>query len=229
MQKIKDLAASNAVTWGTIADSIDANFSETITEHQDISGKQDKLVSGVNIKTFNGTSILGSGNISIDVVNKSTSTTNLIPKPVSSTFYNGKKIAMIGDSITAGVGAGDNSKRYTTVLAGLLGATEVNLGASGTVLCTGGHRGCNIGKLTAGNLAGCSVVTIMMGINDWDQAKSNYYKLGEYGTTDTSTIYGAVDMWCKKIVEIRETSGFENTKFFFVNFSRTFIFICAAN
>lgn len=182
---------------------------------QDISGKQDKLVSGVNIKTVNGTSILGSGNITL-TVSKSTSTTNLIPKPVSSTFYNGKKIAMIGDSITAGVGAGDSSKRYTTVLAGLLGATEVNLGASGTVLCTDGHRGCNIGKLTAANINGCSVVTIMMGINDWDQAKSNYYKLGEYGSTDTSTIYGAVDMWCKRIVELRETSGFENTKFFFI-------------
>ena len=91
-----------------------------------------------------------SGNITIDGANKNNSTTNVIPKPVSSTFYNGKKIAMIGDSITAGVGASDGSKRYTTVLAGLLGATEVNLGASGTVLCTGGHRGCNIGKLTTG-------------------------------------------------------------------------------
>lgn len=36
-----------------------------ITSHQDISGKQDKLVSGTNIKTINGTSILGSGNITI--------------------------------------------------------------------------------------------------------------------------------------------------------------------
>lgn len=36
-----------------------------ITAHQDISGKQDKLVSGTNIKTINGTSILGSGNIVI--------------------------------------------------------------------------------------------------------------------------------------------------------------------
>ena len=36
-----------------------------ITEHQDISGKQDKLVSGTNIKTINGASILGSGNIAI--------------------------------------------------------------------------------------------------------------------------------------------------------------------
>ena len=36
-----------------------------ITEHQNIDGKQDKLVSGTNIKTINGTSILGSGDISI--------------------------------------------------------------------------------------------------------------------------------------------------------------------
>lgn len=36
-----------------------------LQSHQDISGKQDKLVSGTNIKTINGTSILGSGNIVI--------------------------------------------------------------------------------------------------------------------------------------------------------------------
>jgi hypothetical protein len=36
-----------------------------ITSHQDISGKQDKLVSGTNIKTINGTSILGSGDIEV--------------------------------------------------------------------------------------------------------------------------------------------------------------------
>lgn len=36
-----------------------------LQEHQDISGKQDKLVSGTNIKTINGYSLLGSGNIVI--------------------------------------------------------------------------------------------------------------------------------------------------------------------
>ena len=36
-----------------------------ITAHQDISGKQDKLISGTNIKTINGTSLLGSGDIVI--------------------------------------------------------------------------------------------------------------------------------------------------------------------
>lgn len=36
-----------------------------ITSHQDISGKQDKLISGTNIKTINNQSILGSGDITI--------------------------------------------------------------------------------------------------------------------------------------------------------------------
>ena len=36
-----------------------------ITAHQDISGKQDKLISGTNIKTINGESVLGSGDITI--------------------------------------------------------------------------------------------------------------------------------------------------------------------
>lgn len=36
-----------------------------ITAHQSLSGKQDKLVSGTNIKTINGTSLLGQGNIEI--------------------------------------------------------------------------------------------------------------------------------------------------------------------
>ena len=36
-----------------------------ITSHQNISGKQDKLTSGTNIKTINNQSLLGSGNINI--------------------------------------------------------------------------------------------------------------------------------------------------------------------
>lgn len=36
-----------------------------ITSHQDISGKQDKLISGTNIKTINGESLLGNGDLEI--------------------------------------------------------------------------------------------------------------------------------------------------------------------
>lgn len=41
------------------------NLGTVITSHQDISGKQDKLISGSNIKTVNGESLLGTGNITI--------------------------------------------------------------------------------------------------------------------------------------------------------------------
>ena len=37
-----------------------------LTQHQDISGKQDTLVSGTNIKTINGNSVLGSGDLTIE-------------------------------------------------------------------------------------------------------------------------------------------------------------------
>ena len=37
-----------------------------ITSHQDISGKQDKLISGTNIKTINGQSLIGSGDLTIE-------------------------------------------------------------------------------------------------------------------------------------------------------------------
>lgn len=47
------------------------DLGNVITAHQDISGKQDKLVSGNNIKTINGQSILGSGNITIEGGNSS--------------------------------------------------------------------------------------------------------------------------------------------------------------
>lgn len=138
----------------------------------------------------------------------------MIPNPVDKSYYAGKKIACIGDSVTAGVGAGSNP--YVTQLGAALGATMVNLGASGTVLCTGGHRGCNIGKLSESSLGGADIVTILMGINDWDQAKADYYSLGDIDSTDTSTIYGAVKMWCDRIVALKNTASLAHTKFYFM-------------
>lgn len=44
----------------------EVDLGTVITAHQDISGKQDKLVSGTNIKTINGEGVLGSGDITIN-------------------------------------------------------------------------------------------------------------------------------------------------------------------
>ena len=63
------------------------NLGTVLTSHQDISGKQDKLVSGTNIKTINGESLLGSGNVEIDtnlstpMVNHGTSDTTFTLTP----------------------------------------------------------------------------------------------------------------------------------------------------
>lgn len=43
----------------------EVDLGTVITAHQDISGKQDKLISGTNIKTINGESVIGSGDITI--------------------------------------------------------------------------------------------------------------------------------------------------------------------
>lgn len=60
---------SGNVNGQTYADGVAAaaahSHSNYLTSHQDISGKQDKLTSGENIKTINGTSILGKGDIEI--------------------------------------------------------------------------------------------------------------------------------------------------------------------
>lgn len=53
----------NGVSKGT---SGVVDLGSVITSHQDISGKQDKLESGVNIKTINGEPILGGGNIVVE-------------------------------------------------------------------------------------------------------------------------------------------------------------------
>lgn len=60
-QEIIDAAGGGGVAWGditgTLADQSDLN--------SELSGKQDNLISGTNIKTINGSSVLGSGDLTV--------------------------------------------------------------------------------------------------------------------------------------------------------------------
>jgi lysophospholipase L1-like esterase len=146
-------------------------------------------------------------------------TVETVLPPIDVNVLKGLSIACIGNSITQGVGA--NGNPYPTQLASRLNATVKNLGVSGTSLCEGGARTCNIGKLTQANCAGMDVVTIMMGINDWAAARNNssdgvYYHLGDINSTETNCIYGAMRMWCEKIQELRNTESCADTKFYFM-------------
>ena len=130
--------------------------------------------------------------------------------------YAGKTIACIGDSITAAYGVTKDETDYVTLLAKQLDMDYIRLGVSGTTLCTDGSRSCNIGKLTEANLSGADLVTIAMGINDFCAAGEGYYELGDINSTDSSTIYGAMRMWCERIAELRKTDSLSNTQFYFL-------------
>ena len=56
------------------------------SEIPDITTKQDKLVSGTNIKTINGTSLLGSGNIVIEASSENVPTLQTTPKGTTSNY-----------------------------------------------------------------------------------------------------------------------------------------------
>ena len=134
--------------------------------------------------------------------------------------YLGKKIACIGDSVTYGVGANPDPN-YVANLGTVLNSAVVNLGTSGTSLCAGGSRTCQFRKLNATDLQGAEIVTIYLGVNDWAAAGNHangqaYYALGTPDSTDTSTIYGAMKMWCDKIEELKGTEEYKNTRFFFI-------------
>lgn len=59
MENIKNLTEGKSAQWQEIATAIDNNFTEA-------ENKQDKLISGTNIKTINNKSILGNGDIIIE-------------------------------------------------------------------------------------------------------------------------------------------------------------------
>lgn len=102
---------------------IDAGIAKANTAIQDISGKQDILVSGTNIKTINNESVLGSGNLTIqgggtttDVqINGTSITSGGVANIVTETAYNAStnKIATMSDLPSGGSGADTNLSNVT--------------------------------------------------------------------------------------------------------------------
>ena len=148
----------------------------------------------------------------------------LVSNPVAEDYFAGKTVLLIGDSITAGVGT---TKTYGEYLAESLGVTVINKGASGSGYCSGGAMATNK-HLTEANVSKADVITIMLGVNDWNWAvkdgswngkpgyydeSQTYYQLGNFNSTDTSTFYGALHAWCQKILAMQQMEGFEDKQF----------------
>ena len=181
---------------------------------------QDKSVCGTCGETiFRDTRISGGGN------------KILVSNPLPENYYEGKTFLAIGDSLTNGTGV-EKDERYHSVFAQKLGGTNINGGTSGATLCPGGHLPNKFEALMTADFLkkkNVDVVTIFLGINDWDNGVLNgtyqgvlkydenatYYDLGEFGTDDTATIYGAAKMWCERILEIKATEGCEDIQFMF--------------
>lgn len=129
--------------------------------------------------------------------------TKIVSLPVTESFFNGKKITLLGDSITAGVGSGftSNAERYASVLCSSLKAEENNMGISGTTLCTGhSERKSRLADIST-IPTDSDYVLVMLGTNDFDLASETFATLGTDGTNDTSTVYGATEQMCKALAE----------------------------
>lgn len=115
---------NNGIPKTDLSSEVQASLGKADTAIQDISGKQDTLVSGTNIKTINNTSILGSGNIDIEgggttvQANPTLDGTesHLDGLKVGNTKYStrpdlsGKVISIMGDSISTYAGWIPNSQ-----------------------------------------------------------------------------------------------------------------------
>ena len=97
-----------------------------------------------------------------------------------------KKVAFIGDSITAGVGASDNNHRYATVFTSLARCFEVNLGINGTCLAANTKNGKTadrfINRATQENIGDADVIFVFCGTNDFTYDSQ---AIGELFTEET--------------------------------------------
>ena len=97
-----------------LADAVNSNKSLVDALNEAISNKQDTLVSGTNIKTINGESILGTGDITI-----SSGTENAIPITGSSSLS-----GTFEPSVNLGANLGSKNKRFGNIYADNLGLNE---------------------------------------------------------------------------------------------------------
>ncbi len=118
--------------------------------------------------------------------------------------FEGKKITILGDSITAGAGASDKTKSYCSVLSSLLGVTVENLGINGTTLCEG-VIGSDFSSATSRYEdvkkydGETDYFIVQLGVNDWIRSNSSNLKMGSIGSYDLNTICGALNVYAKTL------------------------------
>lgn len=184
-------------------EQIDAGIAKANTalqEHQDISGKQDILISGTNIKTINNQNILGNGNIDIPGGGGLSGNAGVEIGPEEPTDENVQywidttppfskmKIGCLGDSITAGVGA---SKTYVKWLQQDF-KTVVNYGVSGSCITTGANNIKSFCTRALEMAADLDAVIVFGGTNDLGH-NANFGGENDDNSTDATIFKGAIN------------------------------------
>ena len=177
-------------------------------------GVQETLISGTNIKTINGQSLLGGGNITIE---GSTSSGGSVDSNVI------KKAAFLGDSIIHGVYSYFNSdgnrengfstndaetKRIPAYFSEFTGAEVLNLGKRGSGYVQDTRKlGNGLAVTRAQDFSDIDFVGICLGINDWIQGAS----LGTFSSpTSSASAVATVDYTDEVAVASTDTVEFAN-------------------
>ena len=115
----------------------------------------------------------------------------------------GKKVVILGDSITEGVGASKQENRYTDVFARISGAKVYNYGIGGTRIAPerddrGEIWDRDFVRRADETEKDADAVVIFGGTNDFGHGDA---PLGHCGDTTAETFYGAVYVLFKKMIE----------------------------
>lgn len=120
---------------------------------------------------------------------------NSICNNINAPYIKGKKWACLGDSITYGYSlANANESRYTTLVAKECGIVPYNYGFSGSRITAAGDETTTTYTRSMviryeSMIDDADIITVFGGIND----ANNNLPLGEFGSTDIYTFYGALD------------------------------------
>ena len=221
--KIADMVDSAPETLNTLNELADAlgddpNFAATIAE--EIGKKQEVLVSGENIKTINGESVLGSGNITIENGSSIDVTVDQTYNPESENAQSGKVVAeaINNITITAGEGVGQATDEggeifndYENNVAGIKGYKILSIENNTTVTVNAET------PYIVGDIVNLDIASHYYGIFKISEIKSatsfNIANLDDSVITDDLTLDGEED-W---VYVVGKSSGESVTQAFYAH------------
>lgn len=115
-------------------------------------------------------------------------------------YFNGKKIVTIGDSITQGYKLENNEQRWAEQVASLFNMTLINYGIGGSEIAQfkDGNNQYNPMCIRYVDMDDdADLVVVAGGTNDWNH---NHTTLGDFGDKSIHTFYGALDVLCRGLL-----------------------------